>query len=246
MTFASSPRTLRFKEIDPKSTKKYLEKKAKSETGPHFFHGVYLVNLASESKSYLKSSVDSLVSYQQLAGEIGAIGTIIHVGSHKGAGLDKTIDQIVATVNYILDSSPKGIKLIMENAAGQGGAIGEKFEDLSKIISRVGDKSKIGICLDTQHAFAAGYDPNTVINEFDKIIGLKHLKIIHLNDSKTEFNSRIDRHANLGEGKIGLDNLKRLVRDQRLGAIPLILEVPGSGSGPRKQDIDTLKSLVDK
>ena len=244
MTFASSPRSLQYKNLDPKLVEKYLAKKAQYKIGPHFFHGVYLVNLASQSKSYLKSSVNSLVFYQQTAGDIGAVGTIFHIGSHKGAGLSETLDQIVASINFILDSSPKGIRLILENAAGQGGTIGEKFDDLIKIIGRVGDKSKIGICLDTQHAFAAGYPLDTLLTKFDSVIGLKHLSVIHLNDSKTDFGSHVDRHANLGEGKIGLENLEKFANDSRLQSIPLILEVPGSGLGPRKSDIDTLKSLL--
>ena len=244
MTFASSPRSLKFKAPNQTKINKYLEKKSKLDIGPHFFHGVYLVNLASDSKSYLRASIDSLVFYQQLAGEIGAVGTIFHIGSHKGAGLEKTIDQVVAAINYILDSSPKGVRLILENAAGQGGAIGEKFDELGRIISRVGDRSKIGVCLDTQHSFAAGYTLETALDKFDKVIGLKHLKVIHLNDSKSEFGSKVDRHANLDEGKIGKVSLAKFASDSRLKTIPLILEVPGAGSGPRKTDIDTLKSMV--
>ncbi|HJZ05106.1 hypothetical protein A2634_04380 [Candidatus Amesbacteria bacterium RIFCSPHIGHO2_01_FULL_48_32] len=244
MTFASSPRSLQFKNIDPKLIQKYLDKKDESGIGPHFFHGVYLVNLASKSKSYLKASINSLIFYQQLAGEINAVGTIFHIGSHMGEGLEKTIDQVVAAINFTLDSSPKGVRLILENAAGQGGAIGEKFEDLAQIISRVGDKSKIGVCLDTQHCFAAGYTLDTVLEKFDRIIGLKRLSVIHLNDSKTEFGSKIDRHENIGLGKIGEVSLAKFASDARLKTIPFILEVPGDGNGPRKQDIDTLKSML--
>lgn len=246
MTFASSPRSLHTKNYPQRELDLYLQKKADHHIGPHFFHGVYLVNLASESKSYLKASMDSLIFYQRLAGEIGAVGTIFHIGSHKGKGLDETLDQIVASVNCILDSSPKGTKLILENAAGQANTIGEKFEELAQIISRIGDKPKIGICLDTQHAFAAGYDLTKIIDRFDKVIGLKHLSVIHFNDSKTEFNSHLDRHENLGAGLIGTNTLKEFLNEPRLKNIPFILETPGENhSGPRKTDVDLLKSLVD-
>ncbi len=245
MTFASSPRSLQTKQFSPKEIQDYLSKKALMQTGPHYFHGVYLVNLASENKSHLKSSMDSLIFYQRLAGDIGAVGTIFHIGSHKGRGLADTINQIVAAINFVLDSSPKGIRLILENAAGQAGTVGATFDELAEIISRVGDRSKIGVCLDTQHAFASGYQLNTVLDKFDKIIGLKHLSVIHLNDSKTEFNSHVDRHANLGDGYIGLENLSLFANDKRLTTIPLILEVPGlDHSGPRKQDLDTLKKML--
>jgi deoxyribonuclease-4 len=246
MTFASSPRSLQTKNYPQRELDLYLQKKADHNIGPHFFHGVYLVNLASESKSYLKASMDSLIFYQRLAGEIGAVGTIFHIGSHKGKGLEETLDQIVASVNCILDSSPKGTKLILENAAGQANTIGQNFEELAQIISRIGDKPKIGICLDTQHAFAAGYDLAKTIDRFDKVIGLKHLSVIHFNDSKTDFNSHLDRHENLGAGLIGINTLKEFLNEPRLKNIPFILETPGENhSGPRKVDIDLLKSLVD-
>ncbi|MBI2587631.1 deoxyribonuclease IV [Candidatus Amesbacteria bacterium] len=245
MTFASSPRSLSHKNFDLAQIKNYLVKKKLLEIGPHFFHAVYLVNLATGNKDSLRASTNSLIFYQRLAGEIGAVGTIFHIGSHKGQGLANCIDQIVQAVNFILDSSPKGTKLILENAAGQGGTIGENLQDLAQIIARVGDKPKISVCLDTQHAFAAGYNLDTILDKFDHTIGLKYLSVIHLNDSKTDFGSHVDRHANLGDGKIGLGPLKKFATDPRLKTIPLILEVPGSGSGPRKTDIDTLKSLVE-
>ena len=249
MTFASSPRSLKHKEIDPTLIKKYLEKKAKNSIGPHFFHGTYLVNLGTPGKNYLKASMDSLIFYQQIAAKIDAVGTIFHLGSYP-TGLDRvrTLNQVVASINFVLDSSPKGTKLILENAAGQGTAVGENLEDLARIIDRVGDKAKIGVCLDTQHAWASGISLDSLLLKFDRAIGLKHLSVIHLNDSKTDFGSKVDRHANLGEGKIGLENLKEFVnslaKSYKLTAIPLILEVPGDGAGPRKQDIKTLKSLL--
>ena len=242
MTFASPPRTLKTKNFSAAEIADYLRKKAEYKLGPHFFHASYLINLASESSAYVKASIASVIYYQRLA------GTILHIGSHKGQGLTATINQIVASVNYILDSSPKGIKLILENTAGQGGTVGVTFEELSEIIKRVGDRSKIGICLDTQHAFASGYQLGTALERFDRQIGLKFLSVIHLNDSATDFASRRDRHANLGEGKIGLENLRDFI-DKCKSATkicpPLILEVPGDNhTGPRKTDLDILKSLA--
>lgn len=248
MTFASSPRSLQHKNPDPNQIKAYLKNKSDQKIGPHFFHGIYLVNLASGNKDLLKASINSLIFYQRLAGEIGAVGTIFHLGSHKGVGIAQSLDQIVQAVNYILDSSPKGTKLIFENAAGQGGTIGESFSDFAQIIARVGDKPKIGICLDTQHTFAAGIPLDTVLKTISDLGLLKYLSVVHVNDSKTDFGSHVDRHENLGRGKIGLANLRNFINQltQRptLNAIPLILEVPGKGDGPTKTDIDTLKSLL--
>lgn len=244
MTFASSPRSLRFSPLDPKAIVKYSAKKQSAAIGPHFFHGVYLVNLATEDPKYLVASRDSLINYQQAAGDIGAVGTIFHIGSHKGRGLAQTIDQIVAAINFILDSSPKDVKLILENAAGQSGVVGSTFRELADIITRIGDKSKIGVCLDTQHAFASGIPLTKALDEFDHLIGLKRLTVIHCNDSKTDFNSHVDRHANIGEGKIGESDLQKFITDPRLKNIPVILEVPGTGDGPRKVDLAKLQSLV--
>jgi len=243
MTFASSPQSFQTKDFPEGDVDKYLLAKSASKINQHFFHGIYLVNLASESKSLLKASIDSLIFYQQMAAKIAAVGTIFHIGSHKGKGFSETFSQIVSSINYVLDSSPKGIRLIMENCAGQAGTVGSKFEELYEIISRTGDKSKIGVCLDTQHMFASGYTLEKSLDRFDKIIGLKHLSAIHLNDSKTEFGSNVDRHENLGVGKIGKEALSLFLSDSRLKNIPIILEVPGEGNGPRKIDIDLARSM---
>ena len=246
MTFASSPRSLSHAAVPSEIIAKYLRNKKTSPISLHFFHGVYLVNLASGSRDYLQASINSLISYQQLAASIEGVGTIFHVGTCKGLKSADTISQIVEAVNYVTDSSPKGLRLILENSAGQAGSVGSDLAELGQIISRVGDKSKIGACLDTQHLFAAGYDLKTALDKFDRAVGLKNLSVIHLNDSKTEFSSHVDRHANLGEGYIGIDNLRTFVQDPRLKKIPIILEVPGDAqSGPRKRDVDSLRSLVD-
>lgn len=245
MTFASSPRSLAFKPLDANLIEKYKSKKQAANMGPHFFHGVYLVNLATEDKKYLRVSEQSLINYQQLAGEIDAVGTIFHIGSHKGLGLSETIDQIVASINFILDSSPKGTKLILENAAGQKGVVGSTFKELAEIIQRVGDKPKLGFCLDTQHCFASGIPLEKSLDIFDKAIGLKYLTVIHCNDSKTDFDSHLDRHENLGQGKIGESSLRNFLTDPRISHVPIILEVPGTdGTGPDKKSIDTLKAML--
>lgn len=246
-TFASSPRSLADRKFTDVEIEKYLEKKSKYQIQKHFLHAVYLVNLASSKKDYLKVSTDSVINYQLVAGRLNAVGTILHIGSHLGLGFEAVAGQVVATINFILDSSPKDIKLILENAAGQSGTIGTDLRDLSQIISRVGDKSKIGICLDTQHAYSSGYDLNNLLTEFDRLVGHKYLSVIHLNDSLTEFNSHRDRHANWGEGQISIESLKKFITDPRIKGIPLILEVPGDKkTGPRKKDIDQIKSLVVK
>lgn len=238
MTFASSPRSLQTKEFTDADIDVYLEKKKMFKIGPHFFHGVYLVNLATDKEDYLQISIDSLIFYQKLAARIGGEGTIFHLGSGTG-------EKTVVALNRVLAATPKGVTLFLENAAGQGKNLGGKFEELHQLIKNVEEPEKIGVCLDTQHAFAAGYDLTRVLDEFDKIIGLEYLKVVHLNDSKVDFGSNVDRHENLGEGKIGTKLLKQFVTDPRLKNVSFILEVPGDGDGPIKEDIDKLKSLAD-
>src|SRR3989338_8441134 len=121
MTFASSPRSLSTKKYSDAEIQKYLTKKQQFKIGPHFFHGVYLVNLATNKKSNLNAGIDSLIFYQQFAAQINAVGTIFHIGSHQGRGFADSLNQIVTAINYVLDSSPKGIRLILENTAGHAG-----------------------------------------------------------------------------------------------------------------------------
>jgi len=237
MTFASSPRSLQTKQYSQTEIDSYLKKKAEFKVGSHFFHGVYLVNLATPKADYLQVSIDSLVFYQKFAGAIGGVGTIFHIGS------GKDINQVINAIKIVLSQTPTGVKLFLENCAGMGDAVGDTFEELAEIISGV-NSSQVAVCLDTQHLFATGYDLTTALDQFDRIVGLKWLQVIHLNDSKTDFGSRVDRHENLGQGKIGETALKMFVNDPRLKNMPFILEVPGDGEGPRKEDINVLKSMV--
>lgn len=255
-TFASSPRTLAFKPIAPEVIAAYTAKKAASSIKLHVFHGIYLINLAHQNPELRHLAITSLVAYQNLAREIGGLGTVFHTGSHKGAGLPVVLPTVVESLSQVLDQSPPSVWLMLENTAGQGGAIGESIEQLATIFDAL-EKSGVntnhlGIGLDTQHAFASGVPLHTQegleswLDEIDSSIGLDKLKMIHLNDSLPEFASKKDRHANLGEGNIGLEAFARIVNHPKLAHMPLILEVPGENkSGPRKEDVGQLKSLVD-
>jgi deoxyribonuclease-4 len=252
-TFASSPRSLKYSELPGDIIEKYKQKKANSSFGPHFFHGVYLVNLATEKKDYLKVSIDSLIHYQKTAGQISGEGTIFHIGSHKGVGFDAVKDQVVNAVNQVLDKTPDGVTLFLENAAGHKGVIGSDLNELGWIVDNVDPnlKSKLAICIDTQHAFASGYDLRTkqgidqLIRDSEKAFGWDKVKVIHANDSIPEFHSHKDRHQNIGEGEIGEAGFKLILNHPKLSDLPFLLEVPGeSKSGPRKIDLEKLKSLI--
>jgi len=224
MTFASSPRSLQYKEVDIGSYQKI---------GPHFFHAPYLINLASPDPDYRRASIDLLVFYQKLNARIGGSGTIFHI-------TPPPFGPLLQSIIEVQQKSSDQVPIIIENSA--------RFESL-KILDLIDNlKLKVknfGVCLDTQHLFASGITLESALDKFNEQIGLHHLKVIHLNDSKTDFGSHVDRHENLGSGKIGLESIKKFVNDPRLKNIPFILEVPGAGDGPQKRDIDTLKSLID-
>lgn len=252
-TFASSPRSLKYSPITDEMVTSYLEKKRKAKLGPHFFHGVYLVNLASEKPEYVSASVASLVFYQRLAGAIGGEGTIFHLGSHKGGGFEKVRGQMVQALEKVLNETPAGVRLYLENAAGHAGAVGDDFADLGWLIQHLSplSRKKVAVCLDTQHAFAFGYDVRQpegikrMLKDFDQEVGLEYLQVIHANDSKIVCGGKRDRHENIGEGEIGNEGFRLLLHHPVLKKLPFILEVPGSNkSGPRREDVLKLKKLA--
>ena len=237
--------------------KKYTEaeveayKKRVEETGiePAFIHGLYLVNLASSDDALLARSHDALVGDMKAASLIGAKGVIFHIGSHMGAGYDAKLSQVVDYVRKVVDNTPDDAWMILENAAGMGGAIGSKFAELGTIIRESGS-DRVRVCLDTQHAFAAGHDLRTragldkMFEEFDRDVGLERLVAVHANDSKIALGGGVDRHANIGEGEIGRDGFVNILSHPSFAEIPFLLEVPGiEDHGPDKENVEILKSL---
>jgi deoxyribonuclease-4 len=252
-TFASSPRSLKTTEFSDEIIERYLSKRKKHKIGSHFFHGPYLINLASEKPEYVKACIDTLIFYQKFAFQIGGRGTIFHIGSHKGVGFSNVKDQVASAIVEVLKKTPSNVKLYLENAAGHKGVIGADFDELGFLISSVPGnlRSKLAVCLDTQHAFASGYDVRNksgvdeMLIDFEKKIGFKYLEVLHANDSKTEFASNRDRHENIGDGHIGLKGFKILLNHNKLKKLPFLLEVPGENkSGPRKEDVEKIRSLV--
>lgn len=237
--------------------KKYTEaeveafKKRIEETGiePAFIHGLYLVNLASSDEALLARSFDALVGDMKAASLIGAKGVIFHIGSHMGAGYDAKLNQVVEYVGKVVDNTPDDAWMILENAAGMGGAIGSKFAELGTIIRESGS-DRVKVCIDVQHAFAAGHDVKTrlgldkMLEEFERDVGLDRLVAIHANDSKCPLGGGIDRHENIGDGHIGRDGFENLLSHLALAEVPFLLEVPGiDDHGPDKENVEVLKSL---
>lgn len=217
-----------------------------------FFHGIYLINLANPDPQQFHLSKISLVHYLELNAKIGGDGVIFHVGSMKNQPSDKEgYAQAAAGVDWILESSKGGARLIMEVAAGSGSIIGDRMEELAEIYSLVRDKSRVGFALDTQHLWASGYDYASdldgFVGEVEKIFGLDKVWAIHMNDSKSALGSRVDRHENLGDGTIGADTLTRFFNHPKLSDIPFILETPAlKEMDGAKNEVDKLNAMVAK
>lgn len=222
---------------------------SESKIAPNFIHGTYLINLGTDNPEHLRKSIDWLIYSQKTAGELSLKGTIFHPGSHKKRGFDSVETQVINSLETILKETPDGVELILETTAGGGGSIGS-FQELGKLLKQL-NHPQLKVCLDSAHIFATGFDLRTkegvytMVQEFDHLIGLENLSVIHCNDSKVEFGSGRDRHENIGEGFIGKEGFSYLLNHPKLKDQVFILEVPGfSGDGPDKENIDILRSLV--
>ena len=250
--FGSSPQAWAFKPVPEAQTEVFRQKADEAKIDPVFFHAVYLINLGTPNPVLLEKGVDSLVSYMNLAAQVGAAGVIVHPGSHKGAGYDAILQQTVSALERVLDGSPEGPWLTLENTAGMGQHIGASFGELGGILSEAGPgyRERLKICLDTQHSFAAGYDVSTrdgldaMLAEFDECIGLDNLVAVHANDSKYPLGAGVDRHENLGEGYIGLAGFENIMSNPAFHGLPFFLEVPGfEGKGPDQQNLGILRDI---
>ncbi|RCN37681.1 apurinic endonuclease [Ancylostoma caninum] len=209
-------------------------------------HGSYLMNPGSPDPEKLQKSRDAMLDECKRCERLGILYYNFHPGSTTGACTNEDcLKTVAATIDYIVDNTDH-IIMVIETMAGQGNTVGSTFEEVRDIISMVRNKDRVGVCIDTCHIFAAGYDIrtkeayNATMEKFDSIIGLKYLKAFHLNDSKGPVGCRVDRHENIGRGKIGKSGFKCIMDDERLDGIPLILETP-EGDYPR--EMITLYSL---
>ena len=217
-------------------------------------HDSYLINLCSKELEMLNKSRDSFLDELKRCELLGIPHLNFHPGAHLGLGEEKGIKIIAESLN-IAHANTKGYKVssMIEATAGQGSSLGYKFEHLQKIIEFVDDKSRMTVCIDTAHIFAAGYDIrnasnyNNVIDEFDNIVGLEKLKCMHMNDSKKRLGSKVDRHEHIGKGFIGLEGFTNIMNDNRIMHIPKILETPkGKEQLEDLANLKILKSLIRK
>ncbi len=246
--FTKSNRQWKAKTIEKEDVSEYLKTLKESNIFPVAAHASYLINLGSPNEDTNKKSLEALIIELERCEKLKIPYLVLHPGNGLSSTEKETINLIANNINTALKKVPGKVQLLLENMAGQGTGFGYKFEQLASVYKKIKLKSRFGICFDTCHAFAAGYDVRTkssyekTLKEFDKIIGLKLLKLIHINDSKKDLGSRVDRHEHIGKGKIGINGFKLLFNDQRFFNIPKILETPKESD--LSEDIINLKTIV--
>jgi deoxyribonuclease-4 len=231
---------------------RFIQARDASGITPVLLHGPYLINLGSTDDSLRQRSIDAMVSQLEWADRLGAMGVVVHVGSTASGGRDVGMDLAADGLRQILERARGQAPLLLETTAGGSTSIGGRFEDLGELIDRLDRSARLQVCLDTCHIFAAGYACQTTtgldqtLAEFDRVIGLDRLTAVHLNDSRDAFGSHRDRHANIGEGTIGLDGFRVIVNHPKLSGLPGFLEVPGfDGDGPDAENLRRLRALVE-
>jgi deoxyribonuclease IV len=226
----------------------FLEHAQRWELAAVFAHANYLINLAATNPEFHANSIRALSEELTRADQLGLPFLVLHPGAHLGAGEAAGLEKIVTSIDQVFARIPKvKTRLALETTAGQGSCLGHTFEHLAEIMARVREPERLCVCLDTAHVFAAGFDLTTaagtrkMFREFDRTIGLQHLAALHLNDSKTDRGSRVDRHEHIGKGKIGLEAFRVIMRDRRFRKIPKVLETPKGKE--LREDVENMKTL---
>jgi deoxyribonuclease-4 len=250
--FSHSARSWRMKPLDPEEAEAFRKRWESSEVEYTVIHTSYLLNLASPDGELWERSLASLREEVRRAGVLGIPDVVTHLGSHKGTGLEQGIARVAEAILRLQDSPEwrrwEG-RLLLELTAGAGDTVGVRFEELAAIIERAGGDERLGICLDTCHAFASGYELRTpegleaTLRELEATVGLKRLWLVHLNDSAYPFASHRDRHAHIGRGEIGLEGFRLVVNHPALRELPFILETPKGELSGEDADIVNLRTV---
>jgi deoxyribonuclease-4 len=242
--FSRNPRGWNVAKLAAPDLKEFSLLKAKYDIRPVAIHIPYIINLATPDDVLYKKSIDAYIEDVKRADQLGAEYFVTHLGSHVGSGEDNGIKRFASALNEIMKKARPKTMILLENTAGSGNSIGSKFEHLKRIIDSLDDASRVGVCLDTAHTFEAGYDIRTkagldkTLKDFDKLVGLDRIKVVHFNDSLSPFGSHVDRHQHIGKGKIGLEALGRVINHPALKNAAFIMETPKESD---KDDIRNLK-----
>jgi deoxyribonuclease IV len=247
--FTQSPRTWRPTNHDPANFERFKERRREAGIGAVVCHALYLLNLASPKEDFYSKSLAALKNTVDVACAIEADAVVFHVGSHQGAGFEVGLERVVPALAEALERCSDTTWLCMENTAGAGETIGRSLEELAAIYEALDRHPRLGVCLDSCHLFASGYDVtdptelDRVVDELDRLLGLDRLRCLHVNDSKTPLGSNRDRHDNIGDGLMG-EKLGVFLAQPRFQRLPALLEVPGKeGKGPDAEQVRKLKEL---
>jgi deoxyribonuclease-4 len=219
---------------------------------PVVSHASYLINLASHDTGLRDKSIRALRDELERAEALGLLGVVLHPGAHTASTIEAGLERIAGALRQLLVEHAGRTMVLLEHTAGQGSTLGSTFEQLASILAGVDGHARVGVCLDTCHLLAAGYDIasadgyEATFGQFDSLIGLGRLRVVHANDSKKPLGSRVDRHTHIGEGFVGVDGFRRLVRDVRFRGLPMLLETPkgkDAGKVPIQLDEFDLRNL---
>lgn len=242
------------KGYDAESVNRFMFEKNRHGITDVFAHSGYLINMAGSDEIRNKSRL-ALIDETRRAAMLKIPFLVVHPGSHGDSTAENGIGRVIRTINELFYISDSTVNILLETTAGQGTSLGYRFEQIAEIIMSSSFPSRLGVCLDTCHVFAAGYNfleaggYNAMMNDFQSIIGIERLKLVHINDSKRECGSRVDRHEHLGKGMIGIKGLSHFLRDPNLFHIPFVMETPkllsntAKGDDPLKADRMNLKRL---
>lgn len=249
--FTKSNRQWAAKPLDHVAIKEFKQKMQHSTIQAVVAHASYLINIGSPNPELNKKSVTALSDELKRIEQLEIPYLVFHPGAYVKGSEKECLTTIAKNIDIILSKNPGKSMLLLENTAGQGTNVGYTFEQLAKIYSQIEHKKRVGICFDTCHAFAAGYDFSTpeaytkMWDSFDKVLGIKLLKVIHVNDSLKECGSRVDRHEDIGKGKMGLKSFELLFNDKRFSKIPKILETPKEDDMlDDVKNMETIKKLI--
>jgi deoxyribonuclease-4 len=236
--FTSSNQQWRAREITDEDAERFRRASRRLDVRPVAAHASYLVNLASRDRTTRRRSQRALRGELERAEKLRLPNLVLHPGSHGGAGVREGLARVAEGIARALDETASmRVRVLFENTAGQGHMLGARFEEIAALVEALGGHPRLGLCLDTCHAFAAGYDLRDetgyrrTMRELRSAVGARRLRVIHVNDSRGELGSRLDRHTHIGKGKLGRNAFALLMRDRRLERIPKILETPKGKDG---------------
>lgn len=248
--FSRNPQQWRQKILDPEEIKKFNKLSEKANVRPIFIHIPYLINLASPNPRLYEASIKAYIEDIKEADALKADYIVTHMGSHKETSESAGLKRLTGALNIILEkTSDTNVAILLENTAGSGSWLGYKFSHQKKVVEGLKHKERVGLCLDTAHAYLAGYDIaveeglEAMLGEMDNLVGIELIKLIHLNDAKDKLGSRHDRHEHIGKGNIGLEGMKRIINHPDLREKAFILETPKDSENADKINLNVVRNL---